>query len=195
MALMARLRRIEAGIEWLETEGMFRVCKTQVKFLKMQEQIEARLARDPGDEGARRVAPYLGIKLPPLPQPRTPTPMVYPLPAPPAPPPASAHPHPEEPGAARRLEGCEPASRPSPTKARGVPRADRDAAYEAAPQGEVLVKVPTSPQTHDIPEHMQIRPVQWRRRDASDDDDWEDGGRDYSQCLTEYDVLAEHDED
>jgi hypothetical protein len=46
-------------------------------------------------------------------------------------------------------------------------------------------------ETHDIPEHMQIRPVTWRPRGPQDDDDWEDGGCDYGQCLTEYDPLAE----
>jgi len=46
-------------------------------------------------------------------------------------------------------------------------------------------------ETHDIPKHMQIRPVTWRRRGPQDDDDWEDGGRDYDQCLTDYDPLEE----
>jgi hypothetical protein len=170
MALMARLRRIEAGIEWLETEGMFRVCKTQVKFLKMQEQIEARLARDPGDEHARWLAPYLGIKLPPLPKP-----VVYspPPPAPAPPPSAPARAPPEEPRVARERSFADvvqvpPVSSPPPP--------------------------PVAWETHDILEHMQIRPVRWRQRDASDVDDWEDGERDYSQCLTEYDPIEEDDD-
>jgi hypothetical protein len=163
MALMARLRRIEAGIEWLETEGMFRLCRAQFKWLKMKEQIEARLARDPGDEGARRVAPYLGVKLPPLPKPPAPAPLVrQPAPPTPAPPPLS-------PPVPAPVATTPPPPKPPPP--------------------------PPTWETHDIPEHMQIRPVQWRRRDASDVDDWDDGGRDYSQCLTEYDVLAEEEDD
>ena len=61
MALMERLRRVEAGIEWLETEGVFRLgAPRRSRWLKMKEQVEARLARAPSDEGARRLAPYLG---------------------------------------------------------------------------------------------------------------------------------------
>src|SRR5471032_28756 len=85
MALMNRLRRVEAGIEWLETEGALRLCATKIKWLQMKEQVEARLARDPGHEGARTLAPYLGITLPLLPKP-----VVRPPPPLPPSPPASA---------------------------------------------------------------------------------------------------------
>jgi len=54
-------------------------------------------------------------------------------------------------------------------------------------------KPPPEP-SYDIPEHMQIRPVHWRERNASDVDDWDDeDSPGYGQCLTEYDVLAEED--
>src|SRR5471030_2592718 len=143
MALMNRLRRVEAGIEWLETEGALRLCATKIKWLQMKEQVEARLAREPGHEGARTLAPYLGIKLPPLPKPVVPPPP--PAPAPSPPPPAAAKPHPEEPGAARRLEGCATGVVRAPIKARGLPRADRDAVLRTAPQDEV-VRAPPPPE-------------------------------------------------
>jgi len=163
MALMNRLRRVEAGIEWLETEGALRLCATKIKWLQMKEQVEARLARDPGHEGARYLAPYLGIKLPPLPKPPPSTPVVRPPPPPPAPPPPSPS----------------PASAPEPVVVAPPP----------PPKPPPVQKW----ETHDIPEHMQIRPVQWRRRGPHDDDDWDDGGPGYGQCLTEYDPLAEED--
>jgi len=159
MSLMTRLRRVEAGIEWLETEGVLRLCATKIKWLQMKEQVEARLAREPGHEMARHLGSVMGVKLPPLPAPVVVRP---PAPLPPTAPPS-------------------PPSAPEPVVVASPPPP----------------KPPPSPretwETHDIPEHMQIRPVMWRRRGPQDDDDWDDGGRDYGQCLTDYDPLEEED--
>ena len=51
-------------------------------------------------------------------------------------------------------------------------------------------------ETHDIPEHMQIRPTAWRRRGPQDDNDdaneeGDDDGPGEGQCLTDYDPLAD----
>jgi len=90
MSLMTRLRRVEAGIEWLETEGVLRLCATKIKWLQMKEQVEARLAREPGHEMARHLGSVMGVKLPPLPapvvvRPPAPPPPTAVSPAPPAP--------------------------------------------------------------------------------------------------------------
>src|SRR5205823_6618744 len=52
---------------------------------------------------------------------------------------------------------------------------------------------PVEWETHDIPEHMQVRPVTWRKRGPQDGDGWEDGGRGDGQCLTDYDPIEEED--
>jgi hypothetical protein len=175
MALMERLRRVEAGIEWLETEGQFRLLGTKIKLLKWKERVEAELRRDPGHAGARQIAPYVGVALPPLPQPPRPAPVVRPPPAPPAPP---------EPQRAPVVVAAPAPPMPLPP--------------EPEPPAEKW-------ETHDIPEHMQIRPVTWRRRGLQDVDDLQDGSEDGSdggsdagrpgsgQCLTDYDPLAEED--
>ena len=168
MSLMARLRRIEAGIEWLEADGMRRVFRSHFRFLETKGHIEARLAWEPGNVWARALAPAFGVELPPMPPPvvRPPPPVVYPSPAPPAPPPAV------------------PLPPPSPLPASVV---------VAPPPPKPPPKPEPPPETHDIPEHMQVRPVTWRQRGPQDVDDWDDGGPGYGQCLTEYDPLAEED--
>jgi hypothetical protein len=180
MPLMARLRRIEAGIEWLEIKGMLRLCTTKIKRLELKRKVEASLARNPGNEIMRDCGVSLGVTLPPLPKPPPPAPVVRPLP--PAPPPPHAQPHPEESGEARRLEGW--------AMGEVQVRILRDAVLRTAPRDEV-VRVPS--ETHDIPEHMQIRPVQWRQRGPQDVDDWDEDGPGYGQCLTDYDPLADED--
>jgi hypothetical protein len=175
MALLTRLRRVEAGIEWLETEGMFRLCEIQFKWLELKKKVEVSLARDPGNEIMRQCGKDMGVELPPLPKPvvRPPPP---PPPAPAPPPPAPAQPPPDE----RVREGSF-ADTTFATMVRRPP-----ASWPPPPP-------PVEWETHDIPEHMQIRPVQWRQRGPQDVDDWDDGGPGYGQCLTEYDPLAEED--
>ena len=167
MALLARLRRIEAGIEWLGTDGMRRVVRSHFRFLETKGHIEAHLAREPGNVWARALAPAFGVELPPLPKPPTPTPVVKPPPAPP------------------------PALPPEPPRQQALPPAPVVVAPSPPPKPPPKPEPP--PETHDIPEHMQIRPVTWRQRGPRDVDDWEDGGHDYSQCLTDYDPLADED--
>jgi len=166
MSLMARIRRFEARLEWLDDKGPLRRCEIEFKWLKMKEQVEARLAREPGHEMARHLGSVMGVKLPPLPKPPPPAPVVRP--PPPAPPPS---PPPSPASVARERSFADVVQRP--------------------PRSWPPPPPPVEWETHDIPEHMQIRPVTWRRRGPQDDDDWDDGGRDFGQCLTDYDPLEE----
>jgi hypothetical protein len=107
---------------------------------------------------------------------------------PPRPHPKPAPPHPEE--RVARLEGSEPAPSFEPTL--------RDAPLQGAPQGEDVRPPPAPPLPEpfvpNVPEHMLVRPVQWRIR-GPDDYDWEEPGTN-GRCLTEYDPLAgEYDDE
>jgi hypothetical protein len=74
--------------------------------------------------------------------------------------------------------------------------AARVAAPASMPTAAALPAEPPPPvhDTHEISEHMQIRPVRWRRRKSEDMADW-DADDHYGKCLTEYDPLAELDEE
>jgi hypothetical protein len=168
MSLMSRLRRIEAGIEWLDAKGPPRVAARDENWLKTKKQIETCLAQEPGHKMAREFAPAFGVKLPPLPKPV--------VRSPPPPPPARAQPPRDE-----RIRDSSFADTTFATMVRRPP-----ASWPPPPP-------PVECETHDIPEHMQIRPVQWRQRGPQDVDDWDDGGPGYGQCRTDYDPLADED--
>jgi len=165
MSLMARIRRAEARLEWLDTWGEARCCDLYLRWLDKKEQVEACLARDPGHQRARWIGEMMGVDLPPLP---TPAPPVVRRPP------------------------------PTPDVRRAPPPAPKLVPVVVAPPAPPPPK-PNPPPTpkpppepsYDIPEHMQVRPVHWRERTASDVDDWDDGGPGYGQCLTEYDPIED----
>ena len=167
MRLKARLKRLAADVHWLKFDGALNVVEKQMRLLEVMRAVEA--ARQRQAEAAKK---------------------------PPRHHPKSAPPHPEE--RVARLEGCEPAPSLEPTL--------RDAPLRDAPQGEVVRSAPAKPPdpppvqslpepfVPNVPEHMLVRPVQWRIR-GPDDYDWEEPGTN-GRCLTEYDPLAgEYDDE
>lgn len=199
MSLKARLRKVEAGVRWLETEGIFRKIELQWKLLQKKQEIADTLARDPAAAARWR---ELGIDdgLPP--------PSVPVLRLPPTPEPAPAQPHPEKVWKPRRLEGWEHAPRPEPTL--DALRAPEDEGVRGGPAPEAAQPhleephevrrlegsepapepgQPTSPPSPD----MEIRPTRWRPRGPQDYAD--DAGPPYFRCLTEYDVLPDEPDD
>ena len=174
MSLKSRLRRLDAGVRWLETEGVLIRWQLMMKLVKITQEIADHTAGDPG------YAERWNRKIPALP---LPPPRVKPPPKPEAAPPVrpilrdaavpaapqdevlvTARPHPEERRAAARLEGSEPAPLPGQ---------------------------PVAPPSPD----MEIRPVRWGPRRAQDYDEEERPGTN-GRCLTEYDVLRDaYDDD
>ena len=183
MSQKGRLRRLERGVEWLETEGRFRRIENMIKLLEMKQEIADRIAADP----AARVRWNEHLAWFPLPKPRVAVreevaPRVKPIlrdAAVPAAPqdedsPEPAPPHPEERRIAARLEGLEAALPPAPTPA---PR-------------PVMPGQPVTPPQPD----MEIRPTRWRPRGEQDYDEEERPGTN-GRCITEYDPLRDEDDD
>jgi hypothetical protein len=183
-----RLRRLDAGVRWLETEGTYIRIAGLVKYLEMLLDIADRADVDPAFAAKwERDFPYI-----PLPPPRRkaspPSPKPEPAPAPePAPSVASQTPP-------REVEP--PRSQLSPTAIE--PR--------AAPVVPVMEKPPPRPPDPPAPmpgmpveprqPDMEIRPVRWRQRepeDYADDEEEVDGTN--GRCLIEYDVLRDYDDD
>jgi hypothetical protein len=185
----SRLRRIDAGVRWLETEGVFIGLQLVNKLQGMLQEMSDHAAAHP-DVAARwkkiqhLLPPPRAKARPPVPRP---TSRVLPIllgvssasarKRPDAAVPAApqdeavrvqAKPHPEERRVAAHLEGCEPA-RPPPDPLPGQP-----------------VSLP--------PPDMEIRPTQWRARGAQDYYEDEPPGTN-GRCLTEYDVLRDEDDD
>lgn len=205
MSLASRLRRLEARVHWLETEGMLRHITAMMKTLERMQEISDRLHADPALAARwKRDFPGFPCRLPPpsalasrvestLRDAAVPAaPQGEVVGAAPPQPEAEAHPHPEERREAVRLEGCERASADVETPP--VEPTLRDAASPAALQGEV---VPVDPPEPRPPPDMQIRPVFWRPRgeyrEGDDEDDITSGT--LGRCLTEYDPLAGEDDD
>ena len=191
MSLKGRLRPLERGVEWLETEGRFRRIEIMLKILDMKQEIADRLATDPA-AAAQWKKDYPGPWDLPPPSPhlrsRAPEPeagqRVVPILRDAAVP---AAPQDEEVAdrssttsltlrseRSERLEGSEPAPLPAPARA---PRP----------------VMPGQPAALPSPD-MQIRPVQWRPRGAHDYDE-EDAPGTNGHCITEYDPLRDEDED
>jgi len=172
VSLKARLRRLEAGVNWLETAGMFIRVMNLIQTSEMKQAIADCIASDPAF-AARWKETGFGLELPP---PKVP--VVKPVPEPrPASPPEPAQPPAEE-----RSEGAPPEKRePAP---RELP---------VVPPPELPVEPPIEPPfNYDPPKHMQIRPVTWRPREA-DDCDWDDDSSMMGRCLVDYDPLADAD--
>jgi len=173
-----RLRRLDAGVRWLETEGTYLRVAGLVKYLEMLLDIADRAAVDPVFAAEwERDFPYIV-----LPPPRRTAAPPRPKPEP-APPPEST-----------RVIVPETPPEPAPP----VLPILRDAALQAATQDEVaresappapMPGMPVSPPSPD----MEIRPVQWRQRGPQDD--YEEEGDTYGRCITEYDVLRDEYDD
>jgi hypothetical protein len=54
MSLKARLKRLEAAVEWLELDGMLRVCELKLELIDKKRQIADHLAANP--EAAAAIA-------------------------------------------------------------------------------------------------------------------------------------------
>jgi hypothetical protein len=200
VSLKGRLRGLDAGVRWLETEGSFRRIRNMVRIQEMAQKFADRVAADPAHAAkVKKEDPFFfaymswlsaGLRPPAPPPPPEPeaAPPVLPIlrdAAEPAAPQDEAvqvqtKPHPEERCVAARQgafersrskhpEGCEPARSP-PDPMPGQPVA------------------PPSPA-------MQIRPVQWRPREAQDYYEEEDVPGTNGHCITEYDPLRDEYDD
>lgn len=90
MSLKSQLRRLDAGVRWLETEGRHRRVATMMKTLERMQEIADRVASDPAF-AVRWKKDFSYIPLPPPTV--TAPPVVVPLPPPPLlppPPPAAS---------------------------------------------------------------------------------------------------------
>jgi hypothetical protein len=185
-----RLRRLDAGVRWLETEGTYIRIESMVKSLEMLLDIADRADADPAF-AARWKETFPSVVLPP---PRRKAPPSRPK-SEPAPPPERA---PERaPVVARRTlppQDEPPRSEVSPPAIEPRP----------APVAVVMEKPPPRPSDSPAPmpgmpvsppsPDMEIRPVRWRERGPHDY--YEEEGDTYGRCITEYDVLRdEYDDD
>jgi hypothetical protein len=170
VSLKGRLRGLDAGVRWLETEGRYRRIKNMVKLLEMAEVIADRTAADPA-LAARWDRDFPSVPVswfrriagrPPLPPP-PPPPVVVPQ----APPPKVESPPP--------VVQAPPPPRPPP---------------RPPPVPEPLPGQPVAPPASD----RAIRLVHWRKREAYDYDEEERPGTN-GRCITEYDVLRDEDDD
>jgi hypothetical protein len=90
VSLKARLKRLEAAVEWLEFDGMLRVCELKLELIDKKRQIADHLAANPEAAALFAAAGITSIRLTPRP---APPPQVPPPSAPPElPPPESVPP-------------------------------------------------------------------------------------------------------
>ena len=178
MSLKGRLRRLDAGVRWLETEGAFIVIEARIKYVEMTQDIADRAVADPVVATEwKRIFPSV-----PLPPPRVsvrppaPKPII-------APRPVVVPPLPE---GEQRLPVAAPAPAPSAViEARLPPPPPPRPPDPPAP----MPGMPVSPPSPD----MEIRPVHWRQRGPQDD--YGDDDATYGRCITEYDVLRDEYDD
>ena len=192
MSLKGQLRGLDAGVHWLETEGRFHRVRNAIKVEEMARKFADHVAADPAHAAKvkkddpfffaymSRLSAGLRPPAPPSPPPAEPeaAPPVRPIlrdAAVPAAPqdevsPEPAPPHPEERRVAARLEGCD--SAPPPAR-------------------RIMPGQPVAPPPPD----MQIRPVQWRPREAQDYYEEEDVPGTNGHCITEYDPLRDEYDD
>jgi hypothetical protein len=188
--LKGRLRGLDAGVRWLETEGRYRRIVNMMKILEMAQKFADRVAADPVHAAkVKKDAPiffaYMSRVSAGLRPPAPPSPPPEPEAAPPVRPilrDAAVPAAPQDEESTDRsantdltLEGSEPAPPPPPTPA---PR-------------PVMPGQPVAPPPPD----MQIRPVQWRPREAQDYYEEEDVPGTNGHCITEYDPLRDEDDD
>jgi hypothetical protein len=179
VSLKGPLRRLEAGVRWLETEGRFVRIEAMMKILEMTQEIADRRAVDPAF--AARWDKDFSFPLPP---PRVSA-------RPPAPKREAAPPE----RAPERASVIVSQTPPSP-KVEPPPPAIEVRAAAPPPPPVMPAPLPGMPVTPPSPD-MEIRPVRWRRREAQDYYDDEDEVVDGTngQCLTEYDVFRDYDDD
>lgn len=177
MSQKGRLRRLDAGVRWLETEGTYIRIESLVKSLEMLLDIADRADADPAF-AARWKETFPSVVLPP---PRRTA-------APSRPRPESAPP-PER--APERAPVIGPKAPQSPKVESPPPVIEaRPPPLPPPPPPEPMPGQPTSPPSPD----MEIRPVRWRERGPQDY--YEEEGDTYGRCITEYDVLRdEYDDD
>jgi hypothetical protein len=194
-----RLRRLDAGVRWLETEGTYLRITGLVKSLEMLRDIADRADVDPAFAAEwKEIFPSIVLP-PPRRKAAAPRPKPEPAPAPePAPSVASQTPPPEvEPP---RSQPSPPAIEPRPAPVVPV----KDVPVMVAPVMEKAPPRPPDPPDPPAPmpgmpvsppsPDMEIRPVQWRQRGPQDYYEEEDDS--YGRCITEYDVLRdEYDDD
>jgi hypothetical protein len=192
MSLKGPLRRLEAGVKWLEGEGTFRHLEILFKMIEMKQEIADNLARNKEKAAEfERSGLLRTLNLPP--------PSWAARPAPPAPPVArpvrvEPPPVPSVPSAPTVVRdevvvvhaASPPPPSPSPPEPASRPRPEPSPEPPSEPP---LVQ----PFNYDPPPEMQIRPVTWRRRDAADYADDEDDM--YGKCIVDYDPLAQEDAD
>ncbi len=199
MSQKGRLRRLDAGVRWLETEGTYLRIAGLVKCLEMLMDIADRRAVDPAF-AARWDRDFSYVRLPP---PRSgvqpAAPKSKPAPPPPRPPepaifvPRQTLPPQAEPKDTQPTDS-EPAQVPlpvSPITIEPCPPPVVPAVQRPPPRPpEPPPPMPGQPTSLRSPD-MEIRPMHWRQRGPQDyeDDDTEDDS--YGRCLTEYDVLGD----
>ena len=173
MSLKARLKRLEAQVEWLEFDGMLRVCELKLELIDKKRQIADHLAANPEAAALFAAAGITSIR--PTPRPLSPVDLVKGISSP-----ARASEGTE--GGARRAEGDSVSQQEDryrddyrvPLRPCGPPPPAGEAIVRPSPPEPPPLALPPKAEvwTHDPPEHMQIAPVRWRMRTA--EDDWED---------------------
>ena len=197
MSLKSRLRRLDAGVRWLETEGKYLFIKGMVKTLEMLLDIADRADVDPAFAAHwKKSYPFIVLP-PPRRMDRASPAKSEPVPPPdraPAPKPVivpQTPPSPEIESPRRVIEAQPPPRLPEPPPPESRPPEPRPP--EPRPP-EPMPGMPVSPPSPD----MEIRPVRWRQRGPQDyDDDEEDDVVDGTngRCLTEYNVFRHYDDD
>jgi hypothetical protein len=137
MSLKTRLARLERAVEWLGTEGELRWIEAGLAFFDKKKQLEDYLADHP--DKAAELAAHGFTCLTPTPRPQPP-PKVEAPPVPRPAPPSAPRSTPAAPPKADVIQPATPLPKPPP-----------------APQPQP----PPVEETHEIPEHMQIRPIRW----------------------------------
>ena len=188
MSQKGRLRRLDAGVRWLETEGTYLRITGLVKSLEMLRDIADRADVDPAFAAEwKEIFPSIVLPPPrrkaaaPRPKPesapsvasQTPPPEVEPPRSQPSPSTIESHPAPVVPVMVAPVMEKAPPRPPDPPD-------------PPAP----MPGMPVSPPSPD----MEIRPVHWRQRGPQDYYEEEDDS--YGRCITEYDVLRDaYDDD
>jgi len=185
-----RLRRIDAGLDWLETEGRYRRIRNMIKVQEMAQKFADRVAADPAYVAkVKKDLPIFfaymsrlsaGLRPPGPPEPE-PAPPVLPILRDAAVPAA-----PQDEESADRSTSTDLTLRSE--------RSERLEGSEPAPPPAAPPAIEQRPQPP--PPDMEIRPVRWRPRGERDYDyDEEERPGTNGRCITEYDPLREEDDD
>ncbi|SJZ39210.1 hypothetical protein SAMN02745126_00835 [Enhydrobacter aerosaccus] len=151
MRLKARLKRLEAQVDWLDTFGELILAEQELEFLLKKKELEDYLADHPQKAAILAAAGVTCVRPTPRPVARpSPSPKPAPNPAPKPAPEPLPEPRAEPPS---NPAAAAPAPEPRPPPVSKKSRPDEVTCPEA---------MPVVPEATDIPEHMQIRPVFWR---------------------------------